>query len=130
MRFGYTIAYVESVDHALAFYESAFGLKRRFMTPEGDYGELATGETKLAFASVALGYSNLPRGFVSAGQSDQPLGIEIALVCDDLAKTHRLAIEHGASELKAPQTKPWGQQVSYVRCPAGLLLELCTPMAE
>jgi lactoylglutathione lyase len=25
---------------------------------------------------------------------------------------------------------PWGQTVSYVRCPDGTLVELCTPMAD
>ncbi|MDU9394735.1 VOC family protein, partial [Pseudomonas sp. zfem002] len=29
---------------------------------------------------------------------------------------------------KAPQVKPWGQTVSWVRCPAGILVELCTPV--
>jgi hypothetical protein len=32
-------------------------------------------------------------------------------------------------ELAAPSAKPWGQTVSYVRCPDGTLVELCTPMA-
>ncbi|MFQ3593593.1 MAG: VOC family protein, partial [Gemmataceae bacterium] len=28
----------------------------------------------------------------------------------------------------APVAKPWGQVVSYVRCPDGILVELCTPI--
>jgi hypothetical protein len=27
-----------------------------------------------------------------------------------------------------PVHKPWGQVVSYVRCPDGVLVELCTPV--
>ncbi|POA14248.1 glyoxalase, partial [Pseudomonas sp. FW300-N1A1] len=32
------------------------------------------------------------------------------------------------SQLSAPVTKPWGQVVSYVRCPDGTLVELCSPI--
>jgi len=34
----------------------------------------------------------------------------------------------GATELSAPTAKPWGQVVSYLRCPDGTLVELCTPV--
>lgn len=38
------------------------------------------------------------------------------------------AVSAGATEWAAPQHKPWGQTVPYLRCPAGTLVELCTPM--
>ncbi len=128
VSFGYTIVYVADVDSALAFFENAFDIQRKFITDEKDYGELATGETVLSFASHELGHSNFKGGYVSATDSSKPLGVEIALVCDDVDLAHRKAIEYGAAELKTPETKPWGQVVSYVRCPSGILLELCTPV--
>ncbi|NOX70682.1 MAG: VOC family protein [Gammaproteobacteria bacterium] len=128
MKFGYTIHYVSNVDKALLFFEKAFGMKRKFMTDEKDYGELDTGETVLSFASHELGKSNFHGGYVSASESKEPLGVEIALITDDVASAHSNAIESGAVELKAPASKPWGQVVSYVRCPSGVLLELCTPI--
>ncbi|MBB4843275.1 catechol 2,3-dioxygenase-like lactoylglutathione lyase family enzyme [Paucibacter oligotrophus] len=76
MNFAYTIVYVADVAASLAFFEQAFGLKRRFLHESGAYGELDT----------------------------------------------------GATPVKAPLTKPWGQTVAYVRCPDGSLVELCTPM--
>ena len=130
VKFGYTIVYVADVDAALSFFERAFGMSRKFMTEENDYGELSTGETTLSFASHELGQSNFKGGYVSASASDKPLGIEIALVTDDVDTAHSAAQKHGASELKAPEEKPWGQVVSYVRCPSGILLELCTPIAN
>ena len=130
VKFGYTINYVSDVDKALSFFESAFGMSRRFITEKKDYGELATGETVLAFASHELGKTNFSGGYVSATESDKPLGTEIALVADDVTSIHKSALNHGAVELKAPETKPWGQTVSYVRCPSGILLELCTPIAS
>ncbi len=129
VRFGYTIVYVNDVSEALSFFEKAFDMKRRFVTEENDYGELDTGDTTLAFASHALGKSNFEGGYVSGSTSDMPLGIEIALVADDVNAAHSSAIRNGAVELKAPSEKPWGQVVSYVRAPSGLLLELCTPIS-
>lgn len=128
MKLGYTIVYVPDVAASLSFFENAFGLTRRFLHESGDYGELDTGPTTLAFASLALGHTNFPEGFVAASDSQRPLGMEIALVTDTVAAAHAEALVNGATELKAPETKPWGQTVSYVRCPAGVLVELCSPM--
>lgn len=128
VKFGYTINYVPNVDIAMSFFEKAFEMKRRFITDENDYGELDTGETTLAFASHKLGLSNFSGGYVSSTESDKPLGIEIALVTDDVSEVHQRAIQYGAVELKSPDTKPWGQIVSYMRCPSGILIELCTPI--
>jgi lactoylglutathione lyase len=130
MRFGYTILYVPNVADSLLFFERAFGLSRRFLHESGDYGELETGATTLAFASNELGAMNLPNGFVSASASARPLGVEIALVTPDVATAHATAMAAGATELNAPDTKPWGQVVSYVRCPDGTLVELCTPVQQ
>ena len=60
MRFGYTIPYVREVAPSLEFYERAFSQRRRFVHDSGDYAELETGATTLAFASHALASSNLP----------------------------------------------------------------------
>ena len=124
VKFGYAINYVSDVDDALSFFETAFGMKRKVITEEKDYGELDTGEAVLSFASHELGKSNFQGGYVSASESEKPLGVEITLVTDDVALAHSNAIKFGAVELKAPESKPWGQVVSYVRCPSGTLLEL------
>jgi lactoylglutathione lyase len=129
MRLGYTILYTPDVAASLAFFETAFGLQRRFLHEGGDYGELATGETTLAFAAHTLGAAHFPTGYIRAHESDLPLGMEIALVTPDVAAAHSKAISAGAREMKAPETMPWGQTVSWLRCPDGCLVELCTPMA-
>jgi lactoylglutathione lyase len=129
MKFGYTIAYVPDVAASLAFYERAFGLKRRFLHDSGTYGELETGDTTLAFAAHELGHANFPDGHVAASESAKPLGVEVGLVTRDVVGAHAVALMQGAVELAAPSTKPWGQTVSYVRCPDGTLVELCTPMS-
>jgi len=128
MKLGYTIIYVPNVAASLTFFEDAFGLSRRFLHESGDYGELETGETTLAFASHELGNTNFPAGFVAASDSNKPLGVEIALVTPSVVEAHAKALGAGATELKEPETKPWGQVVSYVRCPDGTLVEICSPV--
>ena len=130
MKLGYTIVYVPDVSASLAFFESAFGLTTRFLHESGTYGELNTGETALAFAAHALGELNFPGGHVEAHSSAKPLGFELAFVTGDVAQAHAKALASGAKELAAPQKKPWGQTVSYVRCPDGILVELCSPMVK
>ena len=128
IKYGYTIIYVSNVKSALEFYKSAFGFDCRFLHESGDYGELETGNTVLAFASHELGKSNFQNGYVATDESKIPLGIEIALVTEEVESAHALAISKGAEEIKKPEKKPWGQLVSYVRCPSGVLVELCTPI--
>lgn len=128
MKLGYTIVYVPDVAASLDFFERAFGLARRFLHESGTYGELQTGETTLAFADHALGDLNFPGGHVAAHASAQPLGFEIALVTTTVAEAHARAVAAGARELAAPLTKPWGQVVSYLRCPDGVLVEICSPV--
>ncbi len=128
MKLGYIIVYVPRVADSLRFFEQAFGLERKFLHDSGDYGELNTGETTLAFACHELGAMNFPAGHVHASGSQQPLGMEVALVTEHVHHAHLSAISHGATELAAPAAKPWGQTVSYVRAPDGTLIELCTPV--
>jgi lactoylglutathione lyase len=128
MNFAYTIAYVADVEASLAFFERAFGLKRRFVAPGGGYGELETGATALAFAQHGTARDSLGRDYVAADASPAPLGVEIGLVTTNVAAACERAVQAGAVLLKAPTVKPWGQTVAYVRCPDGVLVELCTAM--
>ncbi|KPA92125.1 lactoylglutathione lyase family protein [Pseudomonas asplenii] len=130
MKFGYTIVYVPDVAATLAFFGDAFGLATRFLDDSGDYGELETGATTLAFASRELADSNCEGGYHFCEPKHKPLGIEIALVTDDVQAAHHKALAAGASEHAAVTRKPWGQVVSYVRCPSGTLIELCSPVGQ
>jgi lactoylglutathione lyase len=124
MRFAYAIAYVRDVERSVTFYEQAFGLKRRFVDEGGQYAEMETGETTLAFASNELGTSNLPGGFRKNDPAEPPAGLEIAFVAEDVDAAFRSALEVGATKVAEPKTKPWGQIVAYVRDPDGVLVEI------
>ncbi len=129
MKFGYTIVYVLSVSDALAFYEKAFGFKTRFLHESGQYGELESGSTTIAFASQALGEMNLGANFVPMSPAATPPGIELAFVTEDVSSAYTKAVAAGAVPLHAPAQKPWGQVVAYVRSLEGTLIELCSPIA-
>jgi lactoylglutathione lyase len=123
MKFGYTILYVDSVEGTIAFYEKAFGLKRD-MVVEGEFGQLATGATKLGFAAKRM----LPVPALHSTPNDKPLALEIALVTDDVQAAFDKAVAAGAESVSKPAQKPWDQFVAYVRDNNGYLVELCTPV--
>lgn len=129
MKLGYVIVYVPDVATSLDFFTRTFGFERRFLHESGTYGELNTGETVLSFAAHALGDTNFPGGHVHASTSAKPLGMEVAIITEAVSDTHQQAIQNGATELAPPVQKPWGQIVSYVRAPDGVLIELCTPIS-
>lgn len=128
MKLSYAIFYVPDVRATIAFYEMAFGLKRRFV--EGvDYGELETGATALGFASEALMEKNGVRFRpCRPGEAASPAA-EIAFVVDDPQSAFEQALASGATPIATPQRKPWGQTVAYLRDPNGFIVELCTPVA-
>lgn len=130
MKYKYTIFYVDNVEDTIQFYEEAFQFKRKFVTPENDYGELLTGETTIAFASIELGKSNFKKGFEKIENKPKPLGMEMAFVSEDIEKDFQRAIDAGAIEYEKITQKPWGQKVGYLKDNNGILIEICTPIKE
>lgn len=128
VKFGYTILYVSDVTKSIEFYEKSFGFKRKFVTPENDYGELETGNTTLAFASKKLSNTNLKDGFIESNLSHKPFAIELGFVTDNVSEVIEQAYSNGATLLEKPKVKPWGQTVAYIRDIDGFLIEICTPM--
>lgn len=124
LKFGYVIIYVPDVKQALAFYEKAFGLGVRFLHESGDYGELETGTTALAFAQEER--TATCHAFEVNRASKPAPGAEVAFVVKDVAAAFKRAVEAGATCVVEPAQKPWGQLVSYVRDPNGFLVELCS----
>ena len=123
MKFAYTIVYVDDVEATIAFYEQAFG-QRRGMVAGNEYGELTTGETKLAFAAKKMLHG--PGQFASP--EGKVLAVEVAFTTADVAAAFDQAVAAGAKPVSKPEQKSWGQTVAYVRDNNGFLVELCTPM--
>ncbi|KMO37575.1 VOC family protein [Methylobacterium aquaticum] len=124
MRLGYVIIYVPNVPEALAFYEQAFGIQRRFLHESEQYGELETGTTVLAFANET--FTPTHQAFRPNRRAEQAAGAEIAFIVDDVDAAYRHALASDATPCLEPTRKPWGQVVAYVRDLNGFLVELCT----
>ena len=125
MIFRYTILYVDDVHATLAFFARAFGLKVGFVHKGGDYGELVTGATKLAFSSTAL---MRQLGKAPQGPSVERPTFEIAFETDDVAAAYERAMEAGCHSVQPVRQEPWGQTTAYVSEPNGYLVELCSPV--
>lgn len=128
MKLGYVILYVQDVPATIAFYEKAFGLKRRFLHESNQYGEMETGTTALAFASEDMAGSN---GLTVRFHRPQETtaAVEVALVTPDVAAAFQHSVQSGASPVHPPKQKPWGQTVAYVKDLNGVLVEICSPIA-
>ncbi len=123
MIFRYTILYVHNVETTLAFFGAAFGFKTAFLHESKDYGELDTGETKLAFSSIALMQQ------LGKSPATKPVtnpAFEVAFETDDVAGALDKALNAGAELVQEVQEMPWGQTTAYVRLPEGVLIEICT----
>lgn len=123
MIFRYTILYVTDVAKTLSFFERAFGIERGFLHESGDYGELSTGTTKLAFSSIALMEKI---GKSPAKTPPQNPSFEIAFETDDVAGGLERALAAGAELVQGVEDMPWGQTTAYVKLPDGCLVEICT----
>ena len=127
MKFSYTIMYVPDVTKTLDFYKNAFDLHCSFLHESKQYGELDTGETKLAFASEALATSNGVH-FAKLHKDQDAPAVEITLVCDDVYTAYDKACNAGCVSAVKPIKKPWGQMVAYVRDLNGVLVGLASPI--
>lgn len=128
LNLSWVIVYLPDVPTALKLYGAAFGLEQRFIAPGGDYGELDTGSTTLAFAQDELAASNLPDGFARPAPTAKPGNIELAFTTDDVDAAVAKAVAAGCTLLAPSTVKSHGQTVAYVRDPWGTLIELCTPV--
>lgn len=128
MKYAYTILYVNDVPETIDFYKKAFGFEQKFVAPENDYGELISGDTTIAFASIDLGSLNFKQGFEEIGNSKKPFGVEMAFTTKDIESDFKKAIDAGAEVFEPLMEKPWGQKVGYVLDNNGFLIEICTPM--
>jgi len=128
MRLGYVILYVPHVAETVAFYEKAFGLSRRYIHESGQFAEMETGATSLAFCAEELIHT-MDLAVRPTRPGETPPAAEVAFLTESVDKDYERALAAGAVSVLAPVTKPWGQTVSYVRDNNGFLVEICSPVS-
>ena len=124
MKLNYVIIYVDDAVKATGFYEAAFGLSVKFIHDSKTYAEMESGETTLAFANNDMLRMNTGIEALKGVKNC----FEIAFCSQDVQKSFEEAISNGATEIKKPEVKPWGQTVAYVKDIFGTIIEICTPM--
>ena len=129
MKLGYVIVYVPDVEKTVQFYENFLGVTRRFVHESGQYAEIETGDTALAFASDELASSNFDAPYARNKPANEAAGFEIAFVVDDVDDAYENAVANGAVSLAGPKQKPWGQWVAYVRDCNGVIVELASSLS-
>lgn len=129
MKFGYTIIYVADVPGTIEFYETAFGLTRRFIHESNLYAELETGDTVLAFAGLEAAEMN-GLAILPNEPAGTAAGWEICFVTDDVGAAFEQAVAKGCTPVSNPDEKPWGQTVSYVRDLNGCIVEIASPISS
>ncbi len=125
MNFAYTVIFVADVAATVDFYERAFGVKRKFVSP--NFAQLDTGSTSLAFGSVEneqreLGATSFRKNLPEL----DPAGAQVSFVTDDVEGSFAHAIDAGATPVVAPHKMPWGQWISRVRDNNGFLVSIVT----
>lgn len=129
MKFGYTIFYVPDVVRTIEFFEAALGLERGYIAETKEYGELKTGDTVLSFVTETLATDHGLELRLNRPE-ERPIAAEVAFVTDDVDAAYAKAVAAGGVAFKAPEQKPWGQRVAYIREPNGILVELCTAVGQ
>jgi uncharacterized glyoxalase superfamily protein PhnB len=129
LHFRYCGLIVSDVPATVKFYQEAFGLALRYMHPSSGYAELATGDTLLAFVGESFIESTQLLGGLryapSRVDADPPAQL-VALVTDDMETDWQRATRAGATVIKMPEAKPWGQTTGHLRDLNGVVVELCT----
>ena len=129
LNFRYTGFFVADVPATVSFYEKAFGFTLRYMHPSSGYAELETGDTLLCFVSDGfVAGAGLIGGmaYTPNRTADDPVAAQVAFVSDDIAADWARAVAAGATVVKLPEAKPWGQTAGYLRDCNGVLVELNT----
>lgn len=125
MKYGWTVLYVDDVEKTVAFYETAFSLNRLFLHESGQYAEMETGSTRLAFTARELARKS-GLDFGQLAKTSAPPPFEVDLITDDVDASFKHAVANGAVPALEPVTKPWGQRVGYVKDCNGYLIALCS----
>lgn len=129
MRFGYTFIWVDDVPAVVDWFERALGVSRRILRnngPLGDYAELETGGTTLAVADTREAGLLFPDGFRPLDDA-APALFQISFISDDVAADYERALGVGADSLAGPHDEPWGQTISRIRSPHGVVISIVSP---
>jgi len=130
-QLGHCVYYVQTVDDAVSFFQSAFGFAFQATGMEGQYVELVTSQGVV----IAFAHTEIMPDFLK--QASPPVAIEATRVLG-LGNGGQLslqvplpveawvekAVKAGATLLADVALQPWGHNVAFICTPFNLILEL------
>jgi PhnB protein len=120
---------VKDVDAAVAFYEKAFGLEKRFSMPGPD-GRTMHAEVSWHDAVIMLGPECAERSCQSPATSGVRPATSLYLYCDDVDATFKRATAAGAKVESPPQDMFWGDRTCALIDPDGYCWGFGTNVAD
>ncbi|ROR67417.1 putative glyoxalase superfamily protein PhnB [Agrococcus jenensis] len=110
----FPILSTRDLERLEAFYRDAFGAERVYAYAD---------DGRDVYIAMQIGAST-----VSIGLDDDlpgpPVEAALWIYVDDVDRSHRAALEAGATSVAEPELMPWGERVAQVRDPDGFLLYL------
>jgi lactoylglutathione lyase len=122
----YVILVVDDLDRAVRFYTEVLGLKLGHRS--GDYAQLDTGVTRLAFYSRNAMAKTL--GMSLERPAANAVAFEIGFKVADVDVAFDELIARGALPVAIPADRFWGQRTAYVRDLDGHLIELAQDLRQ
>ena len=133
-QLGHCVYYVQTVDDAVSFFQSAFGFAVQATGMNGQYVELVTSAGSV-IAVIAFAHTEIMPDFLK--QKNPPIAIEETLALG-LGNGGQLslqvplpveawvekAVKAGATLLADVALQPWGHNVAFICTPFNLILEL------
>jgi lactoylglutathione lyase len=122
----YVILIVDDLDRALRFYTEVLGLKLGHRS--GDYAQLDTGATRLAFYTRRAMAKTL--GMSLEPPAENAAAFEIGFKVADVDAAFGELVARGALPVAEPTDRFWGQRTAYVRDPDSHLIELAQDLRQ
>lgn len=116
----YVILIVENIETTLKFYTEILGIELAHHA--GDYVQMDTGSTKLAFYTRSAMSETIGKELVKPYENMK--AFEIGFKVENVDETYEQLLIKGVIGIVAPTTKEWGQRTAYVADPDGNLIEL------
>jgi uncharacterized glyoxalase superfamily protein PhnB len=112
----------------MAFYDRAFGMQKGRLADQEVYGEMLGGDVKLQFVQEEFARRYVP-DFLPNRLERPAAGVEIGFLFDDVAAAYHHAIDAGYTSVAAPEKRPWGPTIAFVRDDEGVLVEMMQAQA-
>ena len=122
-KLGFLIIFVKDVKKTSEFWANAFGFTVKFTHESGEYIEMQTGDTVLAFSGESF-FPPTDLGYRPNNPTESPPGVTVSVNYHDPKALFDLAVKNGAVAVKDVELKPWNWYSGYVRDINGILVEI------